>query len=113
PVTWQSSNPSTVSVSNDGLATAGAGRGSAQITAMAQGIRSQPALAFVASPAAGVVLIPDSMIVTDPVAVDPAAEYGPGWRYRIRLQGINLAVGQLVIGTGERSLAGRVVSATA
>jgi hypothetical protein len=111
-VTWRSSDAGTVSVSSGGLATAMAGLGSAQITAVAQGVESEPALALVARPATGVVLIPDSLIVTDPVAVDPDAEYGPGWRYRIRVTGDAPEGGQLVIGTGGRSLAGRVVGAT-
>jgi hypothetical protein len=112
-VTWQSNDPGTIGVSSGGLATATAGLGSAQITAVAQGVTSEPALALVARPTSGVVLIPDSLIVTDPVAVDPAADYGPGWRYRIRVKDISPEAGRLVIGTGGRSLAGRVVGSTA
>lgn len=111
-VTWHSNAPGTIGVSGGGLATATAGLGSAQITAVAQGISSEPALALVARPATGVVLIPDSLIVTDPVAVDPDADYGPGWRYRIRVTGNAPEAGRLVIGTGGRSVAGRVVGAT-
>lgn len=109
-VTWRSNDAGTVSVSSDGLATATSARGSAQITAVADGVESQPALALVAQPAAAVVLIPDERIVSDPVAVDRDADYGPGWRYRIRVTGDAPQAGQLVIGTGGRSLAGRVVS---
>lgn len=109
-VTWQSSDPGAVGVSADGVATAAAALGSAQITATADGVTSDPALAVVAEPAAGVLLVPDSLIATDPVAVDLDADYGPGWRYRIRVREIAPAAGQLVLGTGGRPLAGRVVS---
>ena len=112
-VTWHSSDPAAVHVSSDGLATASGGLGSAQITAVAQGVTSVPALALVASTVAGVVSVPDSLILTDPVAIVPAAVYGPGWQYRIKVRGVNLAAGQLVVGTGGRSLAGRVVAASA
>ena len=111
-VVWQSSEPGTISVSTDGLATANAQLGSAQITAVAQGVTSDPVIALIAQPGAGVMLIPDSLIMTDPVAVDVSADYRPGWQYRIRVRAVTPAAGQLLIGTGGRSLAGRVVAAT-
>lgn len=109
-ISWQSSDPGAVGISDDGVATAVATLGSAQITATADGVTSDPALAVIAQPSPSVLLVPDSLILSDPDAVDPDADYGPGWRYRIRVRDITPATGQLVLGTGGRPLAGRVVS---
>jgi hypothetical protein len=111
-VSWSTSNAGAVSVDADGVATAVAALGSAQIVAQADGVSSLPALALVATPAPGAVLVDDSLVVGDVTAVDPTAEYGLGWRYQVRLRGLNVQPGAVLVGTGEQRIGGRVVSAT-
>jgi hypothetical protein len=108
-VTWESSRPASVAVSTTGTATAVIGAGSAQITASAGNVRSGPALALVAPVPDGAQLVADAQVIGEIVPVDPAAPYLPGYRYRARLRGVTLTTGQLVIGTGARTLGGRVV----
>lgn len=109
-VTWTSNDPATLAIDGSGLATAQAAVGSGMIVAEANGIESAPALVLIAQPATNTVLLADSQIVTAPVAVDPAAPYEPGWQYRVRVRGSAPAVGDIVIGTGESPLAGRVTA---
>ncbi|MBA4157553.1 MAG: hypothetical protein H0X65_08765 [Gemmatimonadetes bacterium] len=109
-VTWISSRPDVVGVAADGTATAGAALGSAQVTARAGSLTSMPALGLAARPAAGAVLVPDSLVVGEVTAIDPADEYDVGWRYRVRLRGLAVEPGQILLGTGEQPVAGRVVS---
>jgi hypothetical protein len=111
-VVWSSTNAGAVSVDADGVATAVAALGSAQIVAQAGGVSSLPALALVATPAPGAVLVDDSLVVGDVTAADPTAEYGLGWRYQVRLRGLNVQPGAVLVGTGEQRIGGRVVSAT-
>ena len=107
---WRSSSAA-VSVTPEGLATATAAAGSAQIVAEAGGISSSPALALVAQPVQGTRLIADEQVAGDPVPIDPADQFGDGWRYRVLLRGVtDLSPGATVIGSGEAIVAGRVVS---
>jgi hypothetical protein len=108
-VTWQSSKPGMVAVSASGTATA-VGAGSSTITASTGTITSDPALAVVTTPAAGVLLVPDSLIVSGFTPVNPQAPYGPGWQFRVRLSGAAPQVGQLLAARGEKPLAGRVTA---
>ena len=109
PVSWESSNAGVVTVSSSGLATASAS-GSAQVIARSGSIASPPVVALVATPATGAVLVADEQIVGAYTAVDTAAPYGPGWRYRVRLQGLAPQVGQTLIARGEKPLGGKVIS---
>jgi hypothetical protein len=130
-IVWQSSDGATISMSADGMATAVAGLGSAQVTATAGGISSAPVLALLARPAGGVasasldpagdaavaanatggaILVDDDQIIGDLVAVDPDAEYEPGWQYEVRLRGVTPEVGQLVLASGEAPVGGRAVA---
>lgn len=106
-VVWASSDPSAVEVDGDGVVTAAA-IGSALITATADGITSLPTVALVAEPADGVVLVGDEQVVGEPAPVDPAAPFEPGFLYTVRVQGLTLEAGDLVLGTGQTPLAGRV-----
>lgn len=110
-VVWQSRAPGVAGVSAGGLLT-GAAIGSTQVTASVGSVVSPPVLALVAEPAPDVMLIPDSLIASDPDPVDPAAEVGPGWEYRIRILSDAPAVGTRVLGTGARPLAGAVTAVT-
>lgn len=112
-IMWRSNDPATLSIDAAGLATAGSDVGSAQLIAEADGVESEPALVLIAAPIGSPVLLADSQIVSDPAAVDPDAAYEPGWQYRVRVQNASPAIGDLVLGTGERPLAGRVVATSA
>jgi hypothetical protein len=111
-VSWESSNAGVVTLSSSGVATASAS-GSAQIVARSGSIASTPAVALVATPVSGAVLVADEQIVGGYAVVDTAVAYGPGWRYRVRLQGVAPQVGQVLIAKGEKPLGGRVVSVQA
>lgn len=108
-VTWQSSQPGMVAVSDVGVATAGA-FGSSVITAQSGALTSAPVLALVAQPAGGALLVSDAQVVGDIVPVDPLAPYEPGWEYRVRLRGVSPVVGQVVLASGGAPVGGRVVS---
>jgi len=108
-ISWQSTRSGVVSVSPAGVATA-ATVGSASITARAGAVESDPAIAYVTSPAAGVVLVADELITSGLTPVNAQAPYGPGWQYRVRLTGPAPQVGQLLVSRGEKPLAGRVIA---
>jgi hypothetical protein len=111
-ITWKTSDEAAVTITAEGLATAVGAVGSAQITAQAEGVSSGPVLALLAQPVPGAILVQDSHVIGVPEAVDPAAPYGVGWRYRVTLSGINLPnPGDILVGTGEVPLGGRVVEA--
>ena len=111
-VVWQSATPGVATVSADGLLT-GTAIGSARVTASVGSVVSEPALVLVAAPAPGVVLVADSLIVSDPEPVDPTLPVEAGWEYRIRILGDGPPVGTRVLGTGARALAGEVTGASA
>ncbi|MEX2179236.1 MAG: Ig-like domain-containing protein, partial [Gemmatimonadaceae bacterium] len=73
--TFESSNPSVVTVTATGLVTAAADLGSAQLTARAGNLTSAPVLALVAQPAAGALLVSDAQVVGAITPVDSAAPY--------------------------------------
>lgn len=109
-VTWHSSDPATVQVDVEGNITAVAAIGSAQVVARARGLESAPVLVVVAQTVPGAVLVSDDEVVGDVAPVDPNADYDLGWHYRVRLAGTALAPGDLVVGTGEKPVGGRVVA---
>lgn len=108
-VSWQSSNSTIVNVSGSGLATAGA-LGATTVRAQANGLTSPSVLVLVARPATGALLVSDAQVGTTIEVVDAAAEYAPGWRYRVRLRDANPTVGQIVLAAGAAPVGGRVVS---
>lgn len=110
-VSWSSSNPAAIAVDAGGRVTAVAASGSAQITAQVQDLRSTPLLVAVAVPPAGALLLTDEQIVGDPVETDPNAAPSLANTYRVVLTGAAApAVGQLVINTESKPVAGRVVA---
>ena len=110
--TWRSSDPDRVEVDGDGFVAAVTDLGSAQIVAQAQGVESVPALALVAQPVAGAVLISDDQIVTPPDPIDPGQEPAVGAQYRVTLSGTpSLTAGKIVIAKESAPIAGRVLSA--
>jgi hypothetical protein len=111
-IDWQVADPSVLHLDAIGIATALVPLGSTQLVATAGGVASAPALAMLAAPVAGAVLVDDAQIVGGLEPVDPVDDFDIGWRYRAILSGLPLpAVGTVLIGTGEAPLAGRVVSA--
>jgi hypothetical protein len=77
-------------------------------------VASPPALFYSAVVAPGVLLVDDAQVTREPIAVDPNAPKGLGFRYRTTLSGVGVpAVGTLVLGRGTQPIAGQVVSATA
>lgn len=109
-VRWISNKPDVVAVDQNGVVTPVGSWGSALVTAEIKGVTSAPVLVTVASPAPAAVLVSDAQILEDPTPEDPQAVYAVGYRYKVRLQDIpNLVPGNLVIGTEEITLAGRVV----
>lgn len=110
-IEWQVADPAVLDLDADGVATARVPLGSTQVVASAEGVPSAPALAWLAAPVAGALLVDDADVVgLDPV--DPVDDFDLGWRYRALLDGVPLpTVGTVLIGTGEAPLAGRVVAA--
>lgn len=109
-VTWTTSDASVAAIAGDGTLTAQTDFGSAQVVARAGILASPPALAVVAQPVAGAVLVEDEQLISGPVAVSPDDEYGVGWRYAVRLNGMSApATGTVLIAAGGAPIAGRVV----
>ena len=111
-VSWKAMSPSVVSVDSAGLATAVAASGASQIEATVGSVSAPPVLAVVTSLAAGTVLVPDAQVVVDPAPTDPAASPAFGNTYTVTLSGRPPAVGELLLGSESKPIAGRVVSVT-
>lgn len=112
-VTWQADSNAVVTVDANGVASAVASVGSAQIVAKARGLESAPVLILVAQTVPGAVLVTDDQVGGAIEPVDPEAVYDLGWQYSVELTGVvPLAAGDLVVGTGEAPVGGRVLSST-
>jgi hypothetical protein len=109
PVTWKALKPATIDVDASGTVTAKA-LGSGQIVAVSGTVTSAPVLVVAAVPAAGVILIVDDQIVGQPAATDPAAQPSLTNTYRVTLSGVSVAVGDRLVGTGAKPVAGEVVA---
>ena len=108
--TWHSSHPDQLSADQSGVATA-VSLGSGQVWAEADGVESHRANFVVASPAAGAQLVTDSQVVGNIEPVDPASSLAVGFQYRVTLKDIDPpTVGQIMVGTGEAPVGGRVVA---
>jgi len=67
--------------------------------------------AVAAEPAPGAVLLRDDQIIGLPTAITPGAPFGPGFRYKVEVSGgVSAPVGAILLSTGAKSVAGRVVS---
>jgi hypothetical protein len=110
--TWESSHPEQLAVDAKGLVTAMT-LGSAVITAVADVNHANSALVMSARPLAGTHTVTDDQLVSLIDVVNPTAPFGPGVRLRMTLRGISPpAVGEIVMGTGEAPIGGRVVAVT-
>jgi hypothetical protein len=111
PIAWRSGKPAEVAVDAAGKVSAAVANGSSQIVAVAQGIESAATLVVVTQPVAGAVLVSDAQVLGDVIATDPDAAPSVGNTYRVTLVGVSApAVGALMVGTGGKPVAGRVVS---
>ncbi len=107
---WSSSHPDQVAIDANGMLTAQT-LGSAEIKATANGVTSEPALVLLTLPVANARLVADEQIVGDFTPVDSAAPYGLGFQYTVTLRGVDAPqVGEVLLGTGEAPLGGRVVA---
>lgn len=114
PVSWRSKDPASVTVTEDGVITALAPVGSAQIIAEAEGFLPGTATVVIASPVAGAVLIADSQVqgMPAPATQKSANPFGLGYQYTVVLN-VNSApeAGDILVATGEMPVGGRVISA--
>ena len=115
PIAWSSGKAAVIAVDAAGKLTASSAAGSSQIVASAQGVRSAPVLAVVTQPAAGSVLVSDAQVLGEPVETDPNAAPSMANTYRVTLSGDvpAPALGTLLVGTGSKAVAGRVVAVDA
>lgn len=116
PIRWQSSEPTAVSVDGNptgpiAKVTSQASQGTAHITASAGG-RTLTAIAIAITPAAGTVVLADTQIEGAPQATSANAPLRVGSTYTVQLKAGEPApsVGQLVIGQGNKAVAGEVVA---
>jgi len=108
-VTWESSNPTGISVDINGVVTARGTDASAQITASIGTLRSIPLLVAYTQIANGALLLTDAQIVGDPVETDPNAAFDVNNTYSIKLSGVAApSVGQVVVNSGNKPVVGRV-----
>lgn len=111
PLSWVSSDAGHIGVDADGRATALANNGSSQITAIAGGVASAPLLGVIAEPAAGVVTKSDAEILQGAIPTDPSAEPDLSNTYTVILAGPTPPdIGDILLGTGQKTLVGRVVA---
>ena len=109
---WSSSHPDQVAIDTNGMLTAQT-LGSAEIKATANGVTSESALVLMTLPVANARLVADEQIIGDFTPVDSTAPFGLGFQYTVTLRGVDLPqVGEVLLGTGEAPLGGRVVAAT-
>lgn len=111
PITWISSNPATVSVSDSGMVTALLNNGASQIIAEVGGIKSASLLVVITEPVANAILLNDAQIVGEPQETSPAAEPDLLNTYFVGLSGVTApATGSILINTESKKVAGRVVA---
>ena len=112
PVRWRSSDSTALQVDQQGAVTALQSTGSARIIAEADNAASVAVLVVIADPVDGAQLISDVQVIDGPEPVDPNADYGGlGYQYTVTLSGVAVPVpGDILIGTGEIPLGGRVVA---
>lgn len=109
-VQWTSNEPASIAIDSAGRATAAQALGSALVTAEIGGVRAS-VIAVAAETAPGAILLDDDQISALPTPIDPNARLAVGFRYRVDLvSGVTPPpVGAVVIGTGGKPVAGRVV----
>jgi hypothetical protein len=110
-VVW-SATTQAVSVGADGHVIAGVTIDSAQISAAVGAVKSLPVTALVARPVTGARMVSDAEVLVDSAPVDNTQTGRPGSQYTVRLSGLAPTVGQIVLASGGKQVAGRVLSTT-
>ena len=109
-LTWTSESPGIVTVTAQGVVTAGASLGLGRIRARFGELESNPAWITVAVPAADVRLIEDSDLIAGPVAVDASLRPSLNNAYEVVVRGgMDFVEGQKLINTGMAPVGGRVL----
>lgn len=111
-VSWSSSAPANLSISQSGELRAEVSNGSTQITATVDGVRSRPILALVAQLAAGAVVVQDSEVSGDVRETEtngPPGTAGNSLEFTLTGGVPPPALGTVIVGSGEKPVAGRVV----
>ena len=110
---WSSNNETAIKVDSTGRVTSLRDLGSAQIMVKAQGIAATPALALIADPVDGAMLVSDAQILAGPELVAPGPDGYVGAKLAYLLTDIQApAVGTIMLAAEAAQLAGRVVSST-
>ena len=113
-ITWESSNPTNVQIDSNGIASTISDLGSSQIIAVAQGVRSAPALVLIAEPVEGAILVADAQVVTGPQLIRAGPDetlLGAHLAYTLRDVPVP-TINTIMLASEATPLAGRVVSAT-
>ncbi len=110
-LTWTSESPGIVTVTAQGVVTAGAGLGIGRIRARFGELESNPAWITVAVPAADVRLIEDSDFVAGPMAVDATTRPSLNNAYEVVVRGgMGFVEGDKLLNTGMVPVGGRVIA---
>lgn len=106
---WSSSKPEFVVV-EEGTVTAAASVGSSVVVASVGSFDSAPVTVVVAELVPEAVVLSDAQIIGEVEAVDDTQAFGPGFRFTVRLQGVEPDVGSVLVAAEAATLVGRVVS---
>lgn len=112
-VQWESTRPGQVSVDAAGVLTATGDGGTSQIVAKVGDVRSQALLAVHTDVPDATILLTDANIVGDPLETDPDAQPSFSNSYRVELTGVAVNVGDLLVNTEGKAVAGRVTAVAA
>jgi len=107
---WRVSDDTVVSVGTQGVLTALASAGSAQVFYEVDGVRSAPMLVVVAAVVDGAILVSDDQVEVLHAVDETASTIGPGFEYEVRWLTPPPSVGELVVGVGEAPVGGEVVA---
>jgi hypothetical protein len=111
-ITWVSSRPEAVTINAAGEASAIIDVGSAQITAQAEGVVSDPVSVIMAEPVSGAILVTDAQVIKNPEPLDPNQPLEPGAQSKLTLSGVaGIAPGTILLASESKPVAGRVVTA--
>ena len=112
-ISWTSSHSDIVAIAVDGNASAQGIIGSTTITAEVDGVKSAPVMMLVTEIVGGAIQISDEQVKSDITLVDPTHPVDIGTQYKVTLSGIvQPQDGDMIIGTGEMPVGGRVVTST-
>lgn len=112
-ITWRTDDRSVVTVSPEGRLEAATDVGWTQVRAVADGVSSDPMLAWVARVPDGALLFDDRQLVEGPTQVGGPAPVTTGTRFEVVLDDVPVpAPGVVVLAAQDAPVAGKVVSAS-